>query len=128
VENFGGLDESGRRSAHMSGAYLSHAVRGYFTNGGGRCYVTRVMVPNGKEEKSAPTQIPSHASRAVPSLTVAPKAGALGDIQVEVAPPTGEAPTEGSFTLKITMSGGEPELYENVNLGKKGKPVAEALK
>jgi phage tail sheath protein FI len=128
VETFGGLDESGRRNAHMTGAYLSHAVRGYFTNGGGRCYVTRVVAPNGKEEKTAPTQIPSHASRAVPSLTVAPKAGALGDIQVEIAPPTGEAPPEGTFTLKITMSGGEPETYENVNLGKKGKPVAEALK
>src|SRR5437762_9310113 len=43
IEAFGALDESGQRNAHMPGAFLSHAVRGYFLNGGGRCYVTRVV-------------------------------------------------------------------------------------
>jgi phage tail sheath protein FI len=130
VENFGGLDESGRRTPHMPGAYLSHAVRGYFTNGGGRCFVTRVVATNGKEDRSAPFQIPTHASRAVPSLTITPKGEPVGDIQVEVAPasPVGETPPpDGAFTLKISISGGEPEVYENVNLGRRGKPVADTV-
>ena len=36
VETFGAVDENGRRNPHMPGAYLSHAVYGYFMNGGGR--------------------------------------------------------------------------------------------
>jgi hypothetical protein len=38
-------DEHGRKNPHMPGVYLSHAVAGYFLNGGGRCYVTRVVAP-----------------------------------------------------------------------------------
>src|SRR6516164_11512516 len=42
VETFGALEDGGRRNPHLPGGYLSHAVHGYFLNGGGRCYVTRV--------------------------------------------------------------------------------------
>src|SRR5687767_6369002 len=43
VETFGAVEDGGRRNPHMPGAYLSHAVYGYFLNGGGRCYVDRVV-------------------------------------------------------------------------------------
>ena len=46
VETFGALEDGGRRNPHLPGAYLSHSVYGYFLNGGGRCYVTRI-VPGG---------------------------------------------------------------------------------
>jgi uncharacterized protein len=119
VEAFSSLDEGGRRTPHLPGAYLSHAVFGYFLNGGGRCYVTRVAPPpdkNAKAELEAATlQLPSRASKARSSLAVRAKGSAPQDIQVEVAPPTGEAPPDGSFTLRIRM-GKVEETYENVSL------------
>lgn len=129
VDAFGSLDESGRKNPHMPGAYLSHAVYGYFLNGGGRCYVTRVAPAsaNGKaDEKAATLQLPSRSSKAVPSLTFTPKGTPAADITVDVQPPSGESPPEGSFTLNISM-GDVHETYENVNLGKKGKPVVDTV-
>ncbi len=125
VNTFGSLDEGGRRNAHMPGAYLSHAVYGYFLNGGGRCYVTRIApeASNGRAAaqtlKSEPLQLPSKSSKAMPSLTVSPKGAPVQDIEVEVAPPTGDSPPEGTFTLKIRM-GGTEEAYDNVSLGRRG--------
>ena len=129
VETFGRLQEGGTRDPHLPGAYLSHAVYGYFLNGGSRCYVTRLVPPsrgNGAGPKAEPAQLPSRASKAVPSLTITPKADVAGDVQVEVLPPSGEAPAEGAFTLRF-RSGDVEETYENVNLGKKGSPVAEQV-
>jgi len=129
VDTFGSLEEGGRRNPHLDGAYLSHAVYGYFLNGGGRCYVTRIApaTSSSNGRKDEPLQLPSKSSKAVPSLTVSPKAASSEDISIEVAPPTGETPPEATFTLKISM-GQVQELYENVNLGKRGgKNVAEAV-
>lgn len=126
VDTFGSLDEGGKRNPHIPGTFLSHAVYGYFLNGGGRCYVTRVQVTNGKEEKPAVAQLPSKASKAVPSLTFTPKGTPSSDIQVEVQPPSGEAPPDGSFTVKVRM-GDVEETFENVNLGKRGRAVVETV-
>ncbi len=140
VNTFGSLEEGGLRNPHIPGAYLSHAVYGYFLNGGGRCYVTRLASsPDGKE-KPAPTQLPSRASKAVPSLIVHPKAVQEQDIQVEVLPPTKalpapaappaegekkepEAPAQGLFTLRVRM-GDVEEMFENVSMGGGGAKSA----
>lgn len=128
VEKFGKLEEGGTRNPHLPGAFLSHAVYGYFQNGGGRCYVTRVVPPNpnGKESKPAVAQLPSRASKAAPSLTFTPRAESSADIQIEIAPPSGETPPEGAFTLKVRM-GETEETFENVNLGRKGNSVVEKV-
>ncbi|MBV9278668.1 MAG: phage tail sheath family protein [Chloroflexi bacterium] len=140
VENFGALEDGGRRNPHMEGAFLSHSVYGYFLNGGGRCYVTRVALsPNGDGKKAqdekkaletATLQLPSKASKAVSSLTITPKETATEDIQIEIAPPTAEdpAPPEGTFTMRVRM-GSVQESYENVNIGgrKGSKNVAETV-
>jgi len=133
VEKFGRLEEEGRRNPHLEGAYLSQAVWGYFLNGGGRCYVTRVVAGvDGKSsgpEKTEPLQLPSKSSKAVPALTITPKGSPTDNIQVEVLPPTptGEGPEqatpEGTFTLRFKM-GGVEEVFENVGLGRRAaKPV-----
>lgn len=49
VETYGLMDASGHRDPHLPEACMSHAVYGYFLNGGGRCFVTRV-VPKSAEE------------------------------------------------------------------------------
>src|SRR6266545_4400627 len=43
VSTFGKL-EKGRLNPHREGTYLSHSVYGFFLNGGGRCYVTNIVV------------------------------------------------------------------------------------
>jgi len=131
VDTFGAEEDGGRKNPHLSGAYLSHAVYGYFLNGGGRCYVDRV-VPAAKSSgngagKGPVAQIPSRAAQGRPSLQASPKGTPKADIQIEVAPPVGEDPPEGSFTLKV-KSGDVEEVYENVGLGRRAaKPVVETV-
>src|SRR5690348_1919894 len=106
VDTFGALEEGGRRNPHLPGGFMSHAVHGYFLNGGGRCYVTRIAPAdraNGKAADPAQVQLPSAKSNAVPSLTIKAQGDPNQDIEVEVQPPSGETPPEGSFTLKIKM-------------------------
>jgi len=133
VETFGALEEGGRRNPHLPGGFMSHAVHGYFLNGGGRCYVTRVAPAdrsNGSRDgraNLAQVQLPSAKSNAVPSLTIKAQGDPNQDIEVEIQPPSGETPPEGSFTLKIKM-GGVEETFDNVNLGRRGtKNVTEAV-
>jgi uncharacterized protein len=132
VDTFGTLEEGGKRNPYMSGSYLAHAIYGYFNNGGTRCYVTRVVPTSGKkDEAAASAQLPSRASKAIPSLTISAKGSASSDIQVEVTRPPAEDSDEGAFTLKIKMGGSE-ESFDNVILGKggkgaKSKPLAEAV-
>ena len=136
VDTFGSLEEGGRRNPHLGGAYLSHAVYGYFLNGGGRCYVARITPSDGKSNGKAggtklpAAQLPGRAGKGLPSLTATAKTTPSQDIQLEVAPPTttGDDPApEGTFTLKVRM-GGTEEVYENVSLAKRGaKNVVETV-
>lgn len=126
VNTFGREESNGRRDPHMPGAYLSHSVYGYFLNGGGRCYVTRVVpTTNGHANGAAhkpegvTLALPTKGSRAVNSLTFRSKENApTEDIEIEVAAATGETPPEGAFTLKI-RSAGQEETYDNVTLGRR---------
>ncbi len=135
VEKFGLADASGRRDPHMPGAYLSHAVYGFFLNGGGRCYVDRVVAGpagdgpargGGRAQGGSPAEpvalLPGRTARALPSLSASRKGNQGGDILLEVAPPTtagDEPPPEGVFTLKVRM-GDREESYENVSLARRG--------
>ena len=131
VDTFGSLEEGGRRNPHMPGAYLSHAVYGYFLNGGGRCYVARVVPGNKNKDgdgKGAVAQLPGRTAKGIPALSVTPKSAPANDIQIEVAPPSGEEPAEGTFTLKFKM-GDIEETYDNVSLARRGaaKNVVETV-
>jgi phage tail sheath protein FI len=148
VTTFGSLEDGGLRNPHVPGAYLSHAVYGYFLNGGGRCYVTRLMGNASDKEKPTPTLLPSRASRAVPSLIVHPKGVPEQDIQLEVLPsktlPPSSAPTggegeksdkekkeadpaaQGLFNLKVRM-GDTEEIFENLTLGSGGGGAKSAV-
>ncbi|MCD0158867.1 phage tail sheath subtilisin-like domain-containing protein [Deinococcus sp. 6GRE01] len=150
-EIFGTADASGARNPFMDGAYLAQSVYAYFNNGGTRCYVVR-LVPNQTDARTArtveaarPLQLPSRASKAVPSLSIVARDGRQSDIQIEVlapdpiktetAPKTkdgkpAENPDEGSdglFTLKVTRND-LTETFPNVSIGKKhARNVAEVI-
>jgi phage tail sheath protein FI len=128
VDTFGVAENGGKRNPHMKGTYLSHSVYGYFLNGGGRCYVTRLGTgKSSKPKEELPTlQIPSKASKAMPSITLQAKELSSGDIEVEVKPATSEPPPDGTFTLRF-KTGTTEELHENVTLGRGKKNVVETV-
>jgi phage tail sheath protein FI len=142
VNTFGSLEDGGQRNPHIAGAYLSHAVYGYFLNGGGRCYVTRVVGTSADQEKPEPVQVPSRSSKAVPSFIVHRKDNTGQDIEIDILPPTKTAPSpaEGDgqtteqtnqpgqelFNVRVRMGNAE-ELYENLSLGKQGRNSIETM-
>jgi len=99
-----GKEEPGRLNPHMPGAYLSYAVAGFFENGGGRCYVTRVVPP------AAPTQSPTVTgvllgSSKKPLLTFTALQTPNEDIEVtvhSVKAPSGNSFKLGRYAIKIT--------------------------
>lgn len=127
VQEFGALGSDGKRYTEFQiphktengktvEAYLSHAVYGFFNNGGGRCYVARVGdYTFGTEPR---LEIPA-TEATTPSLILAAKEGVSQSIKVEIQAATGENPPDGSFTMVVSSDrpGGvtlESESYENV--------------
>ena len=111
ANNFGGF---------IKGGYLANAVYGYFQNGGGRCFVTRL--PGGEEaatEPKAVAALPSHAQPSIESLTItALEAGPEGaEISIEVVKPSGEDISEDQFNL-VVHRGATEEVFENLTFGK----------
>ncbi|MCC2669925.1 MAG: phage tail sheath protein [Armatimonadetes bacterium] len=103
--------------------YLSHAVYGYFLNGGGRCYVVRVPqqsdIPTGKASDPVPAQ-----AKLGPIEIKALDAGPEGnDISVKVEK-VGEAPLTERFRLVITK-GDQTETIESPRRGGKDPLTAE---
>jgi uncharacterized protein len=128
VDTFGAAHSGGRKDPHMPGMYLSHSVYGYFLNGGGRCYVTRMSVNGAVKPKAATLPLPTRTAKAIAALLLQAKAEEGGPIEVEVAPPSGEAPPEGTFTLKFKR-GTVQEAFENVGFGRArgGRNVTETI-
>ncbi len=121
VNNFGGF---------IKGGYLASSVFGYFQNGGGRCYVSRLPGGEAKDEVAEPSAVatlPSHSQPSLESLAItALEAGPAGaETTVEVVKPGGENPSEDLFNL-IVRRGGTEEKFENLTL-KKGKTARNVL-
>src|SRR3954462_5366695 len=97
VDTFGQAENGGRKNPHLEGTYLSHAVYGYFANGGGRCFVTRIGSSKGSPRPPAPTlQLAGKVSK-TPSLLVQAKDPQAGDVEIEIKPAAGDPAPEGGF-------------------------------
>jgi hypothetical protein len=128
------------------GAYLPHAVYGYFLNGGGAAYVVRVggngaAPANGQDSPdgraAAVGQPYAHAvlagdgenagtAFAVRALTAGPGGN---DISVEIAAPS--APQEsdpGTFKLVVKKEGKAEETYDNVSVRRGSSNVVTAVR
>ena len=104
----------------IKGGYLANAVYGYFQNGGGRCFITRL--PGGEKaatEPKAVAALPSHTQPSIESLTItALEAGPAGaEISIEVVKPSGEDISEDQFNL-VVHRGATEEVFENLTFGK----------
>jgi len=105
-------------------------VYGYFNNGGGSCYVSRLP---GVEGEAAAAEITTQAalpSRAQPSIetfavTALEPGVPAGEITVEIIKSSGEDVPEDRFNL-IVRRGSKEETFENLS-PKKGKGVRNVL-
>jgi len=100
------------------GAYLAHAVYGYFLNGGGSCYVVRI---GGDAPMSAArAEIASQKDDKLAGYRItALEAGPAGNqISVEIGEAADDA--EDTFRLTVSAPGRDTETYDNVST-KRGK-------
>jgi phage tail sheath protein FI len=125
VNTFGGF---------VPGGYLAHAVYGYFNNGGGRCYVSRLIGADGAEASAgeivARGALPSRAQPAIETFSIKALDPAVADneITVEVAKPAGEDVPEDRFKL-IVRRGSREEIFEDLTTkkGRAGRNVLEVV-
>jgi phage tail sheath protein FI len=105
----------------MEGAYLAHAVYGYFMNGGSLCWVVRVGA-GGNGNAAARAALPAATDQGIEAFRAVALEGAGGQVEVEIT--SEEAPGEGKDgdpTYKVVVtSGTEREEYPGVTL-KKGR-------
>jgi phage tail sheath protein FI len=120
TERFGGF---------MPGAYLAHAVYGFFANGGGSAYVVRVgqdgaeaARENGKPKAINPPREATIGQYRVTELPAA--AGGRGDLSVEVQPASSgdgeEQPPDDLFRLVVKRGQKVEETFDRVSV-KRGK-------
>ncbi|MFJ9620385.1 phage tail sheath family protein [Streptomyces sp. NPDC101181] len=95
--------------------YLTHAVYGFFANGGGAAYIVRIGGPaQGAPEESAGRDAVAQAPAplALGGFLVSAKPGAGADLSVEIADAEGENPPEDRFRLLVRQGGKVAETYD----------------
>ena len=105
------------------GIFLPHAVKGFFENGGGICYIVRIPAqPGGRPQRALPA-----AGRAqVETISVEALDPAVQcEVVIEPAPPheEGQEPPAQEFTLKVMQDGHVREDYPGVSLGRGQRSV-----
>jgi uncharacterized protein len=102
----------------MEGAYLAHAVYGFFANGGSLAWIVRV----GKEDGAPTAQaaLPAATDASVETYRAVAQKGVDGDISVEIEEEA-SAGEKADATYKVTVtSGSDQEEHEGLTL-KKGR-------
>jgi len=104
----------------IPGAYLAHAVYGYFNNGGTLAYVVRIG--GASEDGAAPQpQAELAAKGGGATLKALPKPGAPEGISVNVA-----AGDDDNFTITV-KAGSTEEKFEGLNLGRGAKNAVDVV-
>jgi uncharacterized protein len=103
----------------MEGAYLAHAVYGFFANGGTLAWIVRVGKSDGAPTPQA--ALPAASDTSVETYRALAKAGADGgDIAIEIEEENpGTEKTDATYKVTVS-SGSEKEEYEGLTL-KKGR-------
>jgi uncharacterized protein len=110
LEYFSTLGSDGYTSF---GAYLPFAVKGWFDNGGGRCWVVSIgtQAPPDDEQSSATSSSANVREPAVgaESLTIAKTAGKRNALAFQIKERPGER-AEDNLRLKVVIESDEPSL------------------
>lgn len=83
----------GSSSPYLENAYLAHAVRGYYDNGGGRCYIVRIARPEDVEAlqytpgSTAASDTALPASSPLPLITAAAATASVGPFLISAKEP-----------------------------------------
>jgi phage tail sheath protein FI len=106
----------------MPGAYLAHAVYGFFQNGGSLCWIIRVGADDGAQAPRA--ALPAAADKGIEALRAVALKAATAPVMVELTEDPsvadeGDKDADVTYTLIVT-AGDEREEYPNVSL-KKGR-------
>ncbi|MEU2826139.1 MULTISPECIES: phage tail sheath family protein [Streptomyces] len=94
--------------------YLTHAVYGFFANGGGAAYIVRIGGPaQGSSGSTGPGAVaPAPAPVALGGFLVSAKSGTGDGLSVEIADAEGENPPEDRFKLLVRQAGKVVETYD----------------
>ncbi|MFJ9686537.1 phage tail sheath family protein [Streptomyces bacillaris] len=94
--------------------YLTHAVYGFFANGGGAAYIVRIGGPaEGSSGSTGQGAVaPAPAAVALGGFLVSAKSGTGDGLSVEIADAEGENPPEDRFRLLVRQAGKVVETYD----------------
>ncbi len=129
VEKFSPDEEGGVRDPHLPDAYLSHAVYGYFLNGGGRCYVTRIVPRASASERSR-----MKPAAQLPFVVVRKKGAPPAEITLQVEAPTARRSAGASADPSAAGGAAQPDPGKpaaggaaNAGQADPGKPAADGV-
>lgn len=122
LERFGKADASGRSDPHLPGAYLSHAVYGFFQNGGTRCYVTRILPPAVLKLLPTACEIPAKQGADRPALTINADGPIPANLRFTVEYPPELEGKSNTFRLRVQVGREAAESYD-LTLGQASEPA-----
>ena len=104
----------------MEGAYLAHAVYGFFQNGGGLCWIVRVGAGDGADARPQ-AALPAASDKAVEAFHIEALKDVNGGVKVEVSeePAAGEG-AEPTYKIIVDAGSDGREEHEGLTL-KKGR-------
>src|SRR5688500_17267546 len=111
----------------MPGAYLAHAVYGFFQNGGGLCWVVRVGAGDGAGAR-ARAALPAAADKSIEAFHAEALKDVDGGVKVELSeePAAGEG-AEPTYKLVVDAGTDGKEEYSGLTLKKSAKNLAVAV-
>jgi phage tail sheath protein FI len=113
------------------GALLPYAVRGFFENGGGSCYIVRASA--GGPTQPAQLQLLAGGKSEVPSLKVVAVNDNEARYEIEIAQPVPGTPAEegtapaSEFTLRVYRDGQQVEEATGINFTKPVRTIEKTI-
>lgn len=112
----------------VAGALLPYAVRGFFENGGGACYIVRASA--GGPSQPPTLKLPSAAHADVPSINITATSDDGASYEIEVVPPIPSAegqPPADEFTLRVYRNGEGVEELTGLGFSKAPRTLERTI-